>query len=120
MARSEALIPPGPAPTISASRTSGAGPPPRNPGILATIISMQSRPWFTAFLISAHARTRHNHRDGSDGTCVRAKAVANAFVSVDDDSLARQHSQNVALRANHGARCATDAICRVDMGMLRL
>jgi hypothetical protein len=46
--------------------------------------------------------------------------VANTLVSVDEDGLAPKHRQNVALRTYHGTRRAADAICGVDMRMLRL
>src|SRR5229473_4470217 len=53
IARSEALIPPGPAPTTHTSCTSGTARPRLIFGSRAAIVSTQSRPWLTAFLISA-------------------------------------------------------------------
>ena len=46
--------------------------------------------------------------------------MADAFVPVDDNRLPPQHGENIALGTDQGAGRTTDAIRRVNMGMLRL
>src|SRR5579863_1974110 len=46
--------------------------------------------------------------------------MTDAFVSVDNHCLAADHGQHVAFRTDAGAGSATDAICSVDVRMLRL
>jgi len=88
---------------------------------------MLSRPWLTAFLLRSqvgkvrtHAGTGHDHGDGADGADFRAEAVADALVSVDDDGLAAEHCEDVALRTDHGACSAANTVIGINVRMLGL
>src|SRR5690242_21908167 len=68
--------------------------------------------------IGAHPGISHNHGDGPDRTNIGTQAVANAFVAVDDDGFTAEHGEDVAFRANVSTCGATDAVVRVNLGML--
>ena len=70
--------------------------------------------------VAAYTGTCQHHRDRAHRAGIRANAMSNAFVAVDDHGLATDHPQHVAFRAHHRARRTTDAVVIVDVRMLRL
>src|SRR5262249_11036318 len=68
--------------------------------------------------ISAHARTRHHHRDGTDRTGIRAEAVADALIAVNNDCLASKHGEYVAFWTHSRAGRTTNAVVVINVRVL--
>ena len=144
MARSDALMPPGPAPTMQTSRAPLAGrrPAPLQPGrdridALPALVDRVLDQGQAAQLahheqvghvglelarktgqVGGDAGVRHHDLDRTHRADFRTEAVADALVAVHDRRLAGDHGQHVALGADFDARSAPDAVRDVDMRVL--